>query len=93
MAGIRLVLGPEATDWWFWGRVAIVCIALARPAVHVTIAIVVVLPMERGPESWKLTLRTIGKEIMTLGSAYVGLAPWLQSHDRTSVSAASALLP
>lgn len=60
VAGIRLVLGPEATDWWFWGRVAIVCIALARPAVHVTIAIVVVLPMERGPESWKLTLRTIG---------------------------------
>lgn len=77
VAAVRLILGPGAAGWWFWGTIAIVLIALVRLAVDVIIATVIVTKMQRGSESRKITLKTLGKEIATGVGAYVGLAPWL----------------
>lgn len=77
VAAARLVIGPATDDVWFWGAIIIVGIALVRLAVDVTVAVLLVRPMPRGPESRRLTLATLGKEVATGLGAYIGLAPWL----------------
>ncbi|QCQ16320.1 hypothetical protein [Microbacterium sp. RG1] len=77
IAVVRLLLGPESADYWFWGAVSVIAIAVFRLAVDVSIAALMVKPMPRGPESRSLTLKTIGKEVATAFGAFFGLAPWL----------------